>query len=77
MDKKEITGKVIFKRSDTDDCQCCEGKHVYCQYVEFDKTEKVHTAFGDNFLRGVLHKFIGDKEGKKIKITIEEVEDKS
>ena len=45
MNKKIITGKVVFQRSDSDDCICCKGKHVFSTYVEWDRKEKVHVAF--------------------------------
>jgi len=65
-------GKVIFQRSE-EGCKCCKGKHIYSQYIKFDEKRKVHPAFDGDYLRGVLHSFIGDKENKKIKITIEEI----
>jgi len=72
--KIEIVGKVIFHRSE-EGCKCCKGKHIYSQYVKFDSKIKVHPAFEGDYLRGVLHNFITDKENKRIKITMEECKD--
>lgn len=76
MEKKkiEVIGKVIFKRSG-EGCECCKGKHIYSQQIKFDEKRKVHPAFQGDYLRGVIHNFIGDKENKNIKITIEEIKD--
>jgi len=71
MDKKYIIGEVICQRSKDNDCKCCEGNHVYSTYLKYKKDEKVHVAFDSDYLKGILHKFISDKEGKIIKITIE------
>lgn len=66
-------GKVIFQRDEHKDCSCCKGKHVFSTYVEWNKNYEVHPAFENDYLRGLINKFIQDKEGKKIRITIEEV----
>jgi len=33
---KELKGIVRFMRSESDKCECCEGGHVYCKYIEVD-----------------------------------------
>lgn len=65
MEKTEIKGKVVFQRSEDDDdgkCVCCEGKHIFSRYIDWDNNIE---------LRDLIWKFTENKEGKRVKLTIE------
>jgi len=72
IEKITITGKVIFQRAEEDTCVCCKGKHIYSRYVAWNKNIPVHCAFDNDYLEGIVQRFIKNKENKKVKITIEE-----
>jgi len=72
--KKVLKGKVVFQRSGSDDCVCCKGKHIFSIYVNWDKNEKVHVCYDNDYFKGILNKFIRDKEGENIIVTIATLE---
>lgn len=64
--RKEIEGVVKFSRSESADCACCEGRHVYGKQVnEIDSNNWIDV---NTIIRKLLTK---DTENKKVKITIE------
>ena len=62
----EATGVVHHMTNDSEDCLCCEGKHVYCRYIQY-----AAESF-DNGIRKVLNKV---PKGSRLKLTIEIEED--
>lgn len=58
---KSIEGKIVYQRSESDECVCCEGKHIFSKYIDAD----IHS-----FIRE--YALTGEKlEGKTVKISIE------
>lgn len=65
--EKKFEGIVTFQRSEDEDglkCSCCEGKHIYCRYVNFKEDPK-------EVMTEMLRECTGkDKEGRKVTMEI-------
>jgi hypothetical protein len=66
-----ITGKVILHKSANGQCRCCDGLHVFSQYLALEPYESPFPAHVrrdvDHWLHSVLH--FKTLEGKAIVIT--------
>jgi len=64
--KKKFNGIVKFMRSDDSStpCVCCEGKHIFCRYVDFKEDfEKI--------IREMLNECTTkDKEGRRVTMEV-------
>lgn len=58
---KSIEGKVVFQKTDTDYCVCCEGNHIYSRYIDAN----VYDFISEN----ALHP--NEMEGKTVRISVE------
>lgn len=71
--KDDVVGVVRYQRTESDDpeCVCCKGKHIHCQYVDFESSE---IKGEHNFVQNFLSKNKNKIEGKKVKLTIEVID---
>ena len=64
--KREINGFIKFSRSESSDCVCCEGKHIYGRGITTElgseKCIDIHSL--------ILNSLPEDTENKEIKIII-------
>ncbi|MCI0354680.1 MAG: hypothetical protein L0099_06540 [Acidobacteria bacterium] len=66
-----ITGTVVLQKSENSQCRCCDGPHIFSQYLELEPYESAFPAHVrrdvDQWLHTVLH--FKNLEGKAIEIT--------
>jgi len=66
-----ITGTVVLHRSAHSPCRCCDGPHIFSQYLELEPYASPFPAHVrrdvDQWLHAVLH--FKNVEGKDIEIT--------
>jgi hypothetical protein len=69
MAKHSVEGVVCFRREQSDACICCEGRHVYSRYIQFD-------APGVGDLLDAVRPFysLPGVEGQRVRLTVETVE---
>lgn len=69
-------GTIAWKRSDSRDCICCEGAHVFSRSVVLDPEavdQSVHIR-GDSDYAGWMHHAVWQMpEGARVRITVEEI----
>jgi hypothetical protein len=68
---KQICGTIKLMRSESDDCACCDGNHVFTEYLELDDFKSVFpTHFRrdlDHWLQSVFR--FKELDGERIEIT--------
>lgn len=79
MTAASIEGVTKWLRSDSGDCVCCEGPHVFTRLVRLPDdapaTARAHRGAKPD-IGTWLHRMIGDApEGARVRITVEMVED--
>lgn len=74
-----VIGTVRFHKSDSDDCVCCEGKHIYGASIEIPQGRLRLRYPGlyyeriEEFIHDALFD-LPDLEGKRVRVTIESIE---
>ena len=68
---QSITGKVVLHKSAHRQCLCCDGPHIFSQYLALEPYASPFPGHVrrdvDHWLQSVLH--FKDLEGKDIEIT--------
>lgn len=69
-----VDGTVVFKRSESDQCACCEGKHIYMRFLRLDDyggwSNKEQERDADHFIREKVL-FAENVENARVRITVE------
>lgn len=69
-----IEGKVIFQRSDSDKCVCCDGNHIFSRGIEIEPYPSVYRGLNVETVSDFIHETISTTkniENKKVRISIE------
>jgi len=72
--KVAIEGVTRWMRSESSDCICCEGPHIFCYTVDLDPWPSHVAAFQDS--ASWVHEAIRTMpEGARVRMTVEVVAD--
>jgi hypothetical protein len=75
--KTSIDGVVVFHRSESSDCICCEGNHIYGREIKIEPYPSIFQGLNVENVRDFISESLCTMEGiegKKVRVTIEVVE---
>ena len=65
--KVSDTGEIYTQKSESSDCICCEGNHIFSMGIHWDNRKDFYSLFQEMVSKIDKHK----AHGKKVKISIE------